>query len=156
MSKGNSCPTFVMEWHFFGTNLVLFVTLCIWYCYGRDHFVYVPSQWEMALHCNAISHWVGAYTEWFLLWWSCNLHGINYNLLFPAPQYEVIKCLKFSFPWEGESTSHWWIPLPKAGNAELWCFLAFCLNKLLNKQSSCQWFEMPWCSCDITVMCTHF
>ena len=22
-----------------------------------------PSQWEMALHCNAISHWLGAYTE---------------------------------------------------------------------------------------------
>ena len=26
------------------------------------------------------------------------------------------------------------------------------LNKLLNRQSSCQWFQMPWCSCDITVM----
>ena len=31
------------------------------------HSVYVPSQWEMALHCNAISHWLGAYTEWSLL-----------------------------------------------------------------------------------------
>ena len=26
------------------------------------------------------------------------------------------------------------------------------LNKMLNRQSSCQWFQMPWCSCDITVM----
>ena len=25
-------------------------------------------------------------------------------------------------------------------------------NKLLNKQLSCWWSEMPWCSCDITVM----
>ena len=29
----------------------------------RDHSVYGPSQWEMALQCNAISHWLGAYTE---------------------------------------------------------------------------------------------
>ena len=25
-------------------------------------------------------------------------------------------------------------------------------NKLLNKQSICRWFEMPWCSCDFTVI----
>ena len=37
-------------------------------CYLRrgDHSVYVPSRWEMALHCNAVSHWLGAYTEWSL------------------------------------------------------------------------------------------
>ena len=32
----------------------------------RDHFVYAPSQREMALHCNTISHWLGTYTEWSL------------------------------------------------------------------------------------------
>ena len=26
----------------------------------RDHSVYAPSQWEMALQCNTISHWLGA------------------------------------------------------------------------------------------------
>ena len=31
-------------------------------------------------------------------------------------------------------------------------FLAVSLYKLLNKQSSCLWFDMPWCSCDIMVM----
>ena len=35
----------------------------------RDHSVNVPSQWEMALHCNAISHSLGAYTEWSLKVW---------------------------------------------------------------------------------------
>ena len=35
-------------------------------CHGRDPSVYAPSQWEMALHCNAISHWLGTYTEWSL------------------------------------------------------------------------------------------
>ena len=32
----------------------------------RDHSMYAPSQWEMALHCNAISHWLCAYTQWSL------------------------------------------------------------------------------------------
>ena len=32
-----------------------------------DHSVYVPSQWEMVLHCNAISHWLGTYTVWSVL-----------------------------------------------------------------------------------------
>ena len=36
-------------------------------CWRRDHFVYVPSQWETTLHCNVVSHWLGAYTKWFLL-----------------------------------------------------------------------------------------
>ena len=30
---------------------------------ARDHSVYAPSQWGMALQGNAISHWLGAYTE---------------------------------------------------------------------------------------------
>ena len=33
----------------------------------RDHFVYAPSKWETKLHCNVISHWLGAYTKWSLL-----------------------------------------------------------------------------------------
>ena len=32
----------------------------------RDHFVNAPSQWETTLHCNIISHWLGAYTKWSL------------------------------------------------------------------------------------------
>ena len=27
-------------------------------------FLHAPSQWEMMLHCNVVSHWLGAYTEW--------------------------------------------------------------------------------------------
>ena len=33
---------------------------------SRDHFVSAPSQWETTLHCNVVSHWLGAYTKWFL------------------------------------------------------------------------------------------
>ena len=32
----------------------------------RDHSVYAPSQWETALQCNAVSHWLDAYTKWSL------------------------------------------------------------------------------------------
>ena len=32
----------------------------------RDHFVYMPSQWEIMLHCNVVSHWPGAYLKWSL------------------------------------------------------------------------------------------
>ena len=40
----------------------------LWYpgCMIRDHSVYVPSQWKMVLHFNAICHWLGPYTEWSL------------------------------------------------------------------------------------------
>ena len=32
----------------------------------RDHFEHAPSQLETRLHCNVISHWLGAYTKWSL------------------------------------------------------------------------------------------
>ena len=41
----------------------------------------------------------------------------------------------------GEFTSHRWIPLTKASDAELWCICA--LNKRLSKQSWDWWFETP-------------
>ena len=41
----------------------------------RDHFVYAPSQWETALQCNIVSHWLGAYSKWSL--------GIEYSTSVP-------------------------------------------------------------------------
>ena len=38
-------------------------------------------------------------------------------------------------PLCGEFTGHRWIPLTKASDAELWCFLDLRLNKRLSKQS---------------------
>ena len=29
--------------------------------------LYTPSQWKTTLHCNVVSHWLGAYTKWSLL-----------------------------------------------------------------------------------------
>ena len=29
----------------------------------QDHFAYAPSQWKRTLHCNVVSHWLGAYAK---------------------------------------------------------------------------------------------
>ena len=40
----------------------------------RDHFVYVPNEWE-TLQCNVsqcnVSHWLGTYTKWSLITVKC-------------------------------------------------------------------------------------
>ena len=50
-------------------NKMLLISLCIlewvprtlFYLYDiRDHFVHAHSQWETTLHCNVVSHWLGA------------------------------------------------------------------------------------------------
>ena len=52
------CPTLhIIAWHNNDTGRI-----------SRDHFVYVPSQWETTLQCNVVSHWLGAYTKWSLIW----------------------------------------------------------------------------------------
>ena len=43
----------------------------------------------------------------------------------------------------GEFTGHRSIPLTKASDAELWCFVDLRLNKRLNKQPWGWWFETP-------------
>ena len=48
-------------WGVFG-ELKLWFKFCFIAVF-MDHFVYAPSQWEMTLHCDAISHWLGAYTK---------------------------------------------------------------------------------------------
>ena len=71
--------------------------------YNRNHFVYALSQWETMLHCNVVSHWLGAYTKWPLLsyvtvlwrdpivsslgkyhgWWMIVHYGKSHWSLFP-------------------------------------------------------------------------
>ena len=55
--------------------------------------------------------------------------------------------------WE-ESTGHRWIPLPKASDAELWCYFDLRLKKRLGQQSSRRWLETPsrllWRHCNVS------
>ena len=42
----------------------------------------------------------------------------------------------------------------RASSMKLWCFLVH-LNKQLGKLWSCQWFEIPWQSCDVILTWLH-
>ena len=58
--------------------------------YIRDHFVYVPSQWEMMLQCNVVSHCLGTYTIWSLLYdWMC-----NYSPMWLILTLNMLNCFK--------------------------------------------------------------
>ena len=82
------CPSFVC---YIKLKRKHFLT-CISDSLLRDPPVYVPSQWEMALQCNAISHWLGAYTEWslhmFKLWHQTGHYSIiqGTSIVLSAPQ----------------------------------------------------------------------
>ena len=60
----------------------------------------------------------------------------------------------------GKLVVHYWMYMRKINwllvdfpspMTQTYC-VCFTLNKLLNKQSSCEWFKMQWCSSDITVI----
>ena len=51
----------------------------------RDHFLSVPSQWEMMLQCNVVSHWMGALKKLSLPVRLQAITWINANLLSTTP-----------------------------------------------------------------------
>ena len=55
---------FMLHQHYLNHELIQLLWNRFQTC--RDHFVYAPSQWETALHCNMISYWLGAFTKWSL------------------------------------------------------------------------------------------
>ena len=59
---------------------------------NNDHSLHAPSQWKMALQCNAISHWLDAYTEWSLRQQAITLSsGILWTAYLKYPRTE--RCL---------------------------------------------------------------
>ena len=53
----------------------------------RELSVHVLIQWEMTLHCNVVSHWLGAYTKWPLhnRCYPGNLHPWYWHYKFIIP-----------------------------------------------------------------------
>ena len=55
-------------------------------------------------------------------------------------------------PLWGDFTGDQWIPVTKASDVELWCFLWSASEQKLSKQPRRWWFEMPshplWCHCN--------
>ena len=54
--------------------------------------------------------------------------------------------------WEGNWLVISGFPLEGASKMEPYDIFATNLYILLNKQWSCEWFETPWCSCDVTII----
>ena len=50
------------------------------------------------------------------------------------------------YPLCREFTGHQLSSLTKASDAELWCFLWWAPEQMVDKQLRCWWFEMPLCS----------
>ena len=48
----------LLHWHW-GNHMITWMPVK----YSRGDSRFASSQWEMALHCNAISHWLGASLE---------------------------------------------------------------------------------------------
>ena len=53
----------------FSSHLFSYWWSTVWSAVYKDHFRYTPSQWEMSLHCNNISHLLGAYIDCSLYLW---------------------------------------------------------------------------------------
>ena len=133
------------------------------------HFVYGPSQWVTTLHCNVVSHWLGAYTKWSLVpLLKCTLIPSQCGQFAPENESLQLSTLQAAL-WE------WWrhqmdtfsaLLAICVGNSPVTSeflsqrpvmqifdvFFDLCLNKRLSKHSRGWWFGMLscplWCHCN--------
>ena len=82
--------------------------------------------------------------------WSFQMYLIFYRIAYYPMNHMMTSSNGNIFlvtgPLWGEFTGHRWIPLTKASDAELWCFLSSVPELRLSKQSWGWWFETPSCS----------
>ena len=101
------------------------VTVCLLYWYAkniyRDHFVYALSQWEATLHCNVASHWLGAYTQWFLYPY-CTIAPSKLSIHLGMDTNLFLKCNHLSlssYMFCHTNQNHIWSPGPDCRNDPL-------------------------------------
>ena len=80
-----------------------------------------PSQWEMSVQSNAISHWMGANLESTWIYQLSIHHDFCTALTMMTSSNGNI--FRVTGHLCGEFTGHRWIHRTKASDAELWCFL---------------------------------
>ena len=85
---------------------------------------------------------------------SCTIRLLVSSAGYTVTHGDVMLWGRFPYYWPFVTGLHWW-SLNWASNAELHHFSALLLS-LLNKQSSCRWFETPEHSYEITVIKSNF
>ena len=84
----------------------------------RDQPRYAPSQWETALHCNDISHWLGAYLDWSLyhvnIWLDILNHIWPQVIKCTMPALVILRQYHYQFLGENEKMleTYFWIRFP--------------------------------------------
>ena len=101
--------------------------------YFRVYFVNVPSQWETTLHYNVGSHWQSAYIKWSLviLPISSRITSVASGQSYHCPnasETALTDMVNVSHETKGTDDDvikrkHSPLPLTKASDEELWCFL---------------------------------
>ena len=94
----------------------------------QDPSAYVPSQWEMALQCDAISHWLGAYTEWSLIKWNSTVQYVS----------RIMHIVYFLFVPISLDIAHWLMALGKYNyQLGMWIWSQFPLIFYISRLKKC-------------------
>ena len=68
-----------------------------------DRFVNMPSQWEMTLQCNVISHWLGAFTKWTLT----HIHvSVDWMSISSGDGLSSFLCQAINYTWTSAELVH--------------------------------------------------
>ena len=71
-------------WHICSSTMLPVVSQ-----YNRDQSRYAPSQWETSVHCNNVSHWLGAYLDW-----SLPIHAVIPSIIWTSQVFQYAMTYK--------------------------------------------------------------
>ena len=104
-------------------------------------------SWKSFPHYWPFVRGIHQYNWWIPLTKRVSNVDLDVSLFWTWPSCWTNSRFTSYFRWHDthQCGSYWW-------NMEPWGFFVFNLTKQLNKQWSCVWVEMPWCSCEVTVI----
>ena len=121
------------------------------FCTWQDSFAVVPCAEFCSdmIPCNGVTlkpvfHKIWITMKISFMKWALGCSGLVPNMLHSEnthhyDQIDIIAWKHFCY-WPFAA-----FPSQRACNTQLWCFFVECLNK----QSSCQWLELPWHHCNV-------
>ena len=140
-----------MSW---GWHMLMFVTRFG----GRSsqcHIIVLCHGYKMCLGVVIKTHQIPCSNIIWYFVWNDNCTCVNLvEFQLTSTLYDGMAwCKSFPYNWifvRGIHRSP--VDSPHKEPIMLWWFLVVSMNIRLSKQSSCQWFEATWCTCDVIVM----